>query len=197
VGNGAGRNITGSYNIDIANLGTANDSGIIRIGTTGSQTAAFLAGVENSKVTGAAVYVTSSGQPGVLASSERYKTDIKPMETSADRLAQLRPVTFHLKSEPHGVVQYGLIAEEVEKVYPELVIRDAAGEIQGVRYDELAPLLLKQVQDDRDQAYREHQQNIAAIDDLKQQVATLKKQYESTQVALAKLLAAGNRVAMR
>ena len=57
-------------------------------------------------------------------------------------LQQLRPVTFHLETEPHGALQYGLIAEEVNRVYPDLVIRNEAGAIQGVRYDELAPLLL-------------------------------------------------------
>jgi len=58
----------------------------------------------------------------------------------------LRPVSFHLKTDPAGAVQYGLIAEEVDKVYPELVIRDDTGKMQGVRYDELAPMLLNEVQ---------------------------------------------------
>src|SRR5450432_1306617 len=68
------------------------------------------------------------------------------MGSDTTKLQELRPVSFHLKSDPHGAVQYGLIAEEVDKVYPELVIRDAAGKIQGVRYDELAPMLLNEVQ---------------------------------------------------
>src|SRR5580700_626913 len=87
----------------------------------------------------------SSGRLGVLASSERYKTSIKPIGSTA-KLEQLRPVTFHLKNDPQGAVQYGLIAEEVDQVYPELVIRDDAGKIQGVRYDELAPMLLNEMQ---------------------------------------------------
>jgi len=65
---------------------------------------------------------------------------------NSEKLEQLRPVSFHLKSDPKGTVQYGLIAEEVDQVYPELVIRDEAGKIQGVRYDELAPMLLNEVQ---------------------------------------------------
>jgi hypothetical protein len=88
--------------------------------------------------------VTSSGQLGVLASSERYKTAITPMGENTKKLEQLRPVSFHLKTDPKGAVQYGLIAEEVDKVYPELVIRDDTGKIQGVRYDELAPMLLNE-----------------------------------------------------
>ena len=55
-------------------------------------------------------------------------------------------MTFHLKTEPDGAMQYGLIAEEVDKVYPELVIRNAEGRIEGVRYDELAPIFLEAVQ---------------------------------------------------
>jgi hypothetical protein len=109
----------------------------------------YIAGVSTSVITGAAVYVTASGQLGVLASAERYKTDIASLGPTTDRLAQLRPVSFHLKSEPNGTVQYGLIAEEVNKVYPELVIRDKEGNIQGVRYDELAPMLLNEMQKER------------------------------------------------
>jgi hypothetical protein len=82
----------------------------------------------------------------VLASSERYKTGIAAMSGSTEKLQQLRPVTFHLKTDPRGPVQYGLIAEEVARVYPELVIRNDAGRIEGVRYDELAPMLLNELQ---------------------------------------------------
>lgn len=135
---------SGSNNIEIGSQGASSDNGTIRIGT--SQTAAYIAGIENTKVTGAAVYVTSSGQLGVLASSERYKTAVVPMGAKTDKLGQLRPVSFRLKTDPKGTVQYGLIAEEVNKVYPELVIRDDAGNIQGVRYEELAPMLLNEVQ---------------------------------------------------
>ena len=107
------------------------------------------------------MYVTAAGRLGVLASSERYKTAVEPMGANTAKLGQLRPVTFKLKTtDAEGTVQYGLIAEEVDKVYPELVIRDEAGKIQGVRYDELAPMLLNEVQ-----------KQAAEIRDLKQQVA--------------------------
>jgi hypothetical protein len=153
----AGIDLTsGSNDIDIGNAGVTAESGVIRIGTAGTQTKTFVAGIENSKVTGAAVYVTSSGQIGVLASSERYKTAIAPMGANTQKLRQLRPVTFRLKTDPEGAVQYGLIAEEVDKVYPELVIRDDQGKIQGVRYDELAPMLLNEMQ--------KQQQKLAAED---------------------------------
>ncbi len=147
---------SGSNNIDIGNPGgAAAESNTIRIGTTPTttagnvlapHTATYIAGIGGTQVTGAAVYVTASGQLGVLASSERYKTDIAPIASSTNRLGQLRPVSFHLKNDPKGDVQYGLIAEEVSKVYPELVIRDESGKIQGVRYEELTPMLLAEVQ---------------------------------------------------
>jgi len=83
---------------------------------------------------------------GVLASSERYKTDIATMPALSTRLAELRPVIFRYKTDPRGVAHYGLIAEEVAKVYPELVVRDKSGEIMGVHYEELAPMLLREMQ---------------------------------------------------
>jgi hypothetical protein len=160
---------TGSYNIDIGNPGestdgVASDSGVIRIGTqtpTALQTSTFIAGIYNVPLSGNAVVVTSDGQLGVAAvSSERFKTDIAAMGTNTGKLDQLRPVTFKLRSDASGTVQYGLIAEEVARVYPELVIRDKNGRVDGVRYDELAPMLLNEVQ-----------KQAAEIRDLKQQLA--------------------------
>jgi hypothetical protein len=68
------------------------------------------------------------------------------MGSDTAKLRELRPVTFHYKADPEGTLRYGLIAEEVAKVYPELVVRDESGRINGVRYDELAPMLLNEVQ---------------------------------------------------
>jgi hypothetical protein len=130
---------TGSNNIDIDNQGEAAETDTIRIGTPGTQTKAFIAGIHNNN--------TVSGLLGVAnTSSERFKTAIEPIVSASAKLAQLRPVTFHYKSDPNGPLHYGLIAEEVAKVYPDLVVRDHSGRIDGVRYDELSPLLLKQVQ---------------------------------------------------
>jgi hypothetical protein len=143
----AGYYISGGYrNIDIGNVGVQPDSGTIRLGTSGQHFATYIAGISNVHLTGSAVYISSSGQLGVLASSERYKTAIEPMAQRTEKLKQLRPVAFHLKTDPKGDVQYGLIAEEVAKVYPELVIRDEKGQIEGVRYEELAPMLLNELQ---------------------------------------------------
>jgi septal ring factor EnvC (AmiA/AmiB activator) len=141
-----------------------------------------------------------------MASSERFKTAIAPMGSNTSKLEQLRPVSFTLKSDATGTRQYGLIAEEVAKVYPELVIRDEIGRIDGVRYDELAPMLLNEVQQQQRKlaaqdgsiatqagtiaAQNEH---IAAqateMRDLKTQMAELKALNQATRVALRKLQA--------
>ena len=102
------------------------------------------------------------------------------MGASSAKLGELRPVTFHLKSDPHGPLQYGLIAEEVAKVYPELVIRNESGRIDGVRYDELAPMLLNEV---KQQAahIRKLEQQLAELTDLKKEMrAVLAKQRAET-----------------
>jgi len=136
---------TGSNNIDIGNVGVGGESGAIRIGTASKQTSAYIAGIYGKPVTGSAVMISSTGQLGVVTSSERFKTAIEPMGSRSAKLAQLRPVSFHLKSDPQGALQYGFIAEEVARVYPELVIRSEHGRIDGVRYDELAPMLLNEM----------------------------------------------------
>jgi hypothetical protein len=176
----AGSSITVGYrNIDIGNVGARLDAGTIRIGTSSEHTATYIAGISSAHVTGSAVYISSTGQLGVLASSERYKTAIAPMGETTEKLQQLRPVTFHLKTDPKGAVQYGLIAEEVAKVYPELVIRDDAGKIQGVRYEELAPMLLNEVQKqaaeirDLKQQQKQSVTQAAKLRDVQQQLAEL------------------------
>lgn len=172
VGNDAGYAVTsGSGNIEIGNYGTRTDSRTIRIGANNTQTATYIAGIGSAHVTGAAVYVSATGQLGVLASSERYKTSIAAMGANSARLRQLRPVTFHLRSEPRGALQYGLIAEEVDRVYPDLVIRDESGTIQGVRYDELAPILLNEVQ----QQQRTLRAQAKQLHELQQQLTALKE----------------------
>jgi Chaperone of endosialidase len=178
IGANAGYDVRGGrFNIEIGNVGTANDAGAIRLGTSGQQTSTYIAGISNVQLTGSAVYISSTGQLGVLASSERYKTAIAPMEASSEKLRRLRPVTFHLKSDPKGGVQYGLIAEEVAKVYPELVIRDATGMIEGVRYEELAPLLLNEVQKQAAEIQKLNQQRKQFVTHA--ELASLKRQLQA------------------
>jgi hypothetical protein len=169
IGANAGLNITGKNNIDIGNEGSAGDTGILRIGTEGTQTKAYVSGIYGTSVSGNTVVVNSSGQLGVVVSSERFKTAINPMAANPDKLERLRPVTFHLKTDPQGSLQYGLIAEEVAEVYPDLVIRDQNGRVDGVRYDELAPILVNELQQER-KVMAQQSEDIA---ELKQQMAKM------------------------
>ncbi len=145
----AGSNISsGSNNIDIGNSAPGNESDTIRIGNT--QTAAFLAGVSGVTVSsGVQVYIDANGQLGTLTSSARYKEDVADMADASRPLMQLRPVTFRYKApydDGSHRLQYGLIAEEVAKVDPELVQFDAKGQAQTVRYHYVNMMLLNEVQ---------------------------------------------------
>jgi hypothetical protein len=122
--------------------------------------------------------INSQGQLGVLASSARYKHDIQDMGERTQRLLKLRPVTFRYKQDPEAALQYGLIAEEVAKVYPELVVRGAKGEVESVQYHQLIPMLLNEVQ---------HQQK--ALSAQSQQIAELKAQNDNLGAAHAQELA--------
>ncbi len=147
LGHNAGFNLTtGSNNVDIANLGTATDSNTIRIGTQGTQTKAFIAGINNSLVMGNPVVISNTGQLGVVMSSARFKRDISNMGAASDGLLKLRPVTFRYKNDPAAVRRYGLVAEEVARVYPELVARSPDGKVETVNYLTLTSMLLNELQ---------------------------------------------------
>jgi hypothetical protein len=151
VGHGAGQNLTtGNNNIDIGNAGGAGEANTIRIGRTnpfvGGHTATFIAGVSGAGVMGVAVKVNAAGQLGTAPSSVRFKENIKPMDKASEAIHALKPVTFHYKKEldPEGITQFGLVAEEVEKVNPNLVARDAKGEVYTVRYEAVNAMLLNE-----------------------------------------------------
>jgi hypothetical protein len=152
IGNGGGGALTtGSNNIAIFAPGLAAESNTIRIGSQGTQTSTFIAGISGAAVTGTAVVVNSNGQLGVAPSSRSFKEDICDMRESSDGLLKLRPVSFRYKPEydGSGLRQYGLIAEEVAEVYPDLVVYDGDGQPATVRYDQLVPILVNEVQKDR------------------------------------------------
>ena len=149
-------NLTGNNDIYIGNAGLTSESSTIRIGGDigigfGSQTAAYISGIYGSTVggSGVAVYVDSNGQLGTVVSSRRFKEQIADMGNSSNGLLKLRPVTFLYKTEydkgPRSL-QYGLIAEEVADVFPELVAYDPDGAPYTVKYQYLAPMLLNEVQ---------------------------------------------------
>ena len=170
VGDFAGGNLTtGDVNIDILNPGVAGETNTIRIGVT--QTRAFIAGIFGTNVSGSTVVVNSDGQLGVAASSRRFKKEIKAMDQASEAILGLKPVTFHYKSDNCNAPQFGLIAEEVAKVNPDLVVRDDNGEIYTVRYDAVNAMLLNEF-------LKEHRKN-------EEQEATITQQRKNFEAALA------------
>ena len=151
LGRFAGQNIgSGSNNIDIGNKAPGNESSTIRIGTSSVHSATFIAGINGAtSASGVEVFVDSNGQLGTITSSLRFKEDVADMGGASDELMKLRPVTFHYKApydDGSHLLQYGLLAEEVAKVSPELVQLDAQGKPFTVRYHTINAMLLNEVQ---------------------------------------------------
>jgi hypothetical protein len=125
----------------------ADESGKIRIGRQGLQTATFIAGIRGIATANAnaiPVLIDSAGQLGTASSSRRFKKEIKPMDKTSEAILALKPVTFSYKSDKTGTPQFGLIAEEVAEVNPNFVVRDQNGEIYTVRYDAVNAMLLNE-----------------------------------------------------
>jgi hypothetical protein len=169
----AGYNLTtGNHNIHIANQGVAAEANTIRIGTPGTHNRAFITGIRDVTVGSDAINVVidSAGQLGTavgVPSSRRYKFDINSMDCSTDGLMRLRPVTFrYLAHGDNAPLQYGLIAEEVAEVYPELVTRNKDGEVDTVMYQFLAPMLLNEVQKQHRQIEEQRAENAVLRDQL-------------------------------
>src|SRR5262249_288401 len=157
---------TGNNNIYIGNQGAGDEFQTIRIGT--AQTSTFIAGIVNASVVNAAPVIidTATGQLGTLTSSARYKRDIEAMANRSEGLLKLRPVTFSYKDDTASAPHYGLIAEEVATVYPELVTRTASGDVQTVKYHELIPMLLNELQ--------RQQRELAEVASLRKELAELR-----------------------
>ena len=162
-----------------------NVSGRIVIGNNDYHKATYIAGISGATVPGgSAVYVSSNGQLGTgISSSARFKMDIAPMGDSSDVLLSFKPVTFKYKPEydPHGVPQWGLVAEDVDKVCPDLVLRDAGGKIQGVRYEQVNAMLLNEF-------LKEHKH-------VKEQGKQLEEQARQLAAAESTIAAQGKRLA--
>jgi len=169
VGVNAGYQVINNGNIEIGTQGLSSDQNAIRIGDPTVQTSAFMAGINDATVTGAAVLVDpSTGQLGIASSSARYKDDIRDIGEASDDLMQLRPVTFRYKraaGDEAKPLQYGLIGEEVEKVYPELVIHGSRGEVESIAYHELPALMLNELQKQH-KTIEELEARIAALEAL-------------------------------
>ena len=142
-----GQNLTtGDFNIDIGNDGVAGESNTVRIGNP-LHSRTFIAGINGATVAGGtAVFINSEGQLGTTTSSARFKQDIQDMDSASEAILALRPVTFRYKPEldPKGIVQFGLVAEEVQKVNPDLIIRDGDGKPHTVRYEQINAMLLNE-----------------------------------------------------
>jgi len=146
LGYRAGANFApGSNNIYIGNVGLTGENGTIRIGDA-DQTQTFIAGINGAGVTGTPVVVNADGQLGTAPSSERFKDEIKPMDQASEAIFALEPVTFRYKKDvdPDRIPQFGLIAEELAKIDPDLVVRDAGGKPYTVRYDAVNAMVLNE-----------------------------------------------------
>src|SRR6266498_2194256 len=184
VGNDAlDSNTTGSNNVALGNFAgasvvTANN--VIAIGTGGADVdnSCFIGNIRDVTTANndaVPVVIDSASQLGTVSSSRRFKKEIEPMEKASEAILALKPVTFHYKSDRASRPQFGLIAEEVAEVNPDLVVRDKNGEIYTVRYDAVNAMLLNEFL----KAHRAMEEQRKEIDtlktQLKQQAALIQK----------------------
>ncbi len=191
LGVNAGQNLHGgeSNNIYIgANVGgVRGESNTIRIGNA-DITDTFISGISGTTVaSGAAVFVDSNGHLGTVTSSKRFKEEIRPMNKTSEAIFSLEPVTFRYKKEidPTGASQFGLVAEEVEQVNPELVARDANGKPYTVRYEAVNAMLLNEF-------LKEHRK----VQELEANAAQQQKQIEALTAGLHILSTRGRMLAL-
>jgi hypothetical protein len=176
VGDGAGIALkNGSSNLYVGHAGFDSEDRVIRIGTNTEQLKTFIAGIYGvtPDFRSAAVVIDENGQLGTISSSRRYKYDISPMADASDRLLQLRPVTFRYRqSVPSGEnpIQFGLIAEEVAEVFPDLVVFNKAGQPETVAYHLLATLLLNEFQKEHELLRQQGEQ----LEQQRSQIQTLR-----------------------
>jgi hypothetical protein len=181
---------SGGGNIAIGHVGAAAEANTTRIGT--SQTRAFMAGVSGVNVSGVAVFVDAAGQLGISTSSRRFKENIASMDDASADLMRLNPVTFnYLDGQDDGrkLTQYGLIAEEVAEVYPDLVVKTPDGKAETVRYHFLTPMLLNEMQKQQRKlvAQESHAERQAA--ELQRQAGELAAQREKVAAMESELAA--------
>jgi uncharacterized coiled-coil protein SlyX len=181
--------IAGSNNIDIGNPGINGDMGKIRIGTEGMHTGTFIAGISNVAVTGSSVVVSSMGRLGVTMSSTRFKDEIKPMDKASEAILALQPVSFRYKHEldPDGTPQFGLVAEEVEKVNPDLVVRDQDRKAYIVRYEVVNAMLLNEFLKEH-RKVEKHEATITQLESTAaRQEANIAQQQKRMEAVIARL----------
>jgi hypothetical protein len=197
LGESAGSNLTtGSNNIAIGNKGVAGESNTIRIGKKGTQTTTVIAGINGATVAGGiAVLIGSNGRLGTMTSSARFKDAIKPMDKASEAILALKPVTFRYKHEldPKGIPQFGLVAEDVEKVNPDLVARDDQGKPYSVRYEAVNAMLLNEFLKE----HRKVEEQEAIIGELKATTAKQTAMLARQEKAIATLTSQVQQVSAR
>jgi hypothetical protein len=195
IGSFALLNSTGAGNTAIgygagSNISTAN--GVICIGHNGQNVTATtwienVYGATTQSGTTAPVIVSDDGQLGTIASSERFKKDIVTMDNASEAILSLRPVTFHYKTDAKGIPQFGLIAEEVAKVNPALVLPDKDGKPYTVRYDQVNAMLLNEFLKEH-RTVQEQKATIAQLEKgMKTVIARLEEQASQIQKVTAQI----------
>ena len=183
IGYLAGSNLTiGDDNICIGNVGVAGDAGVIRIGESFIG-ATYIAGISGQTSSGGTtVFINSDGKLGTMTSSARFKDEIQTMGQASEAILMLRPVSFRYKKEidPKGIPQFGLLAEEVEEVNPDLIIRDREGKPHTVRYEQINAMLLNEFQ-------KEHRTVIELKKEIAVLTATVKEQAAQIQKVTARI----------
>src|SRR5262249_25695563 len=128
-------------------LGSGGDVGVIRIGSPNQTAKCFIAsirGITTGNNNAIPVLIDTNGQLGTQSSSRRFKKEIQPMDKASEAILALKPVTFHYKSDKTNRPEFGLIAEEVAQINPDLIVRDENGEIYTVRYEAVNAMLLNE-----------------------------------------------------
>ena len=184
---GSGWTNTNSNNIAIGHVGVGFEANVIRIGNGTDHAKAYIAGIYSKTTAGVAtpVVIDINGQLGTVSSSIRYKQDVTDMGASTSRLLDLRPVTFRYKTQANGPLHFGLIAEEVDQVMPELVIRNPDGQIETVAYHEMTTMLLNELQKE----HRVNQEQQRQIDAQKAENDMLRKEMDGLKAEFAEIRA--------
>jgi uncharacterized coiled-coil protein SlyX len=175
LGISAGVNVTTAANVICIGSDGANVNNSCFIGN--------IHGVTTQNADAMPVLIDSVGQLGTMSSSKRFKKAIKPMDSASEAVLALKPVSFYYKSDNTNTPQFGLIAEEVAAVNPDLVVRDQNGEIYSVRYDAVNAMLLNEFLKEYRKVQEQNskiQQQEATITELKSTVAQQQKDFQAT-----------------
>jgi predicted ribosome quality control (RQC) complex YloA/Tae2 family protein len=179
LGRSAGTGVTTADHVICIgdNVSGANVSNSCYIGSIFGQTSS----------SGAAVFINNSGKLGTTTSSRRFKEEIKPMDTASEAVLALKPVTFRYKKEvdSDGIPQFGLVAEDVEKVNPDLVVRDKEGKPYSVRYEQVNAMLLNEFLKE----HRKNEQQESKIEQQEAKIARQEKQIEGLAAGLQRVSA--------